>query len=151
MSFRIRAQQLVVKTLTLLLLSTLSFGQAPYLLTDADAIHRIDKHVEVFVDTANVSGVDDVLAGRFQSHFHPNKGNLTFGYLKSTIWLKVTTRESSPDKQWYLEIPAPFLEYVDFYQHGNDSWHHSIAGYYRAHHLREVQHTTHIIPPELTD
>ncbi|HMG90867.1 MAG TPA: sensor histidine kinase [Chryseolinea sp.] len=148
MSFSIRVQQLVAKTLTLLLVSTLSFGQAPYLLTDADAIHRIDKYVEVFVDTSNAAKVDDVLAGEFQSHFYPSHGNLTFGYLKSTIWLKVTTRESSPGRQWYLEIPAPFLEYVDFYQHDNNTWHHSIAGYYRAHHLREVSHTNHVLPLE---
>jgi signal transduction histidine kinase len=151
MSFRIRAQQLVAKTLTLLLISTFSFGQAPYPLTDADAIHRIDKHVEVFVDTSNAADVDDVLAGNFQSHFLPSKENLTFGYLKSRIWLKVTTRESASSRQWYLEIPAPFLEYVDFYQHTNDSWRHSTAGYYRAHHLRDVSHTSHVLPLEFAD
>ena len=148
MSFRIRVQQLFVKTLILLLISTTSFGQVPYLLTDADAIHRIDQYVEVFVDTSNIAGVDEVLAGEFQSHFHPSKGNLTFGYLKSTIWLKVTTRDSSQNKQWYLEIPAPFLEYVDFYQQSSNTWRHSVAGYYRAQHLREVSHTNHVLPLE---
>lgn len=151
MSFPIRVQQLVAKTLSLILMSTLSFGQAPYLLTDADAIHRIDKNVEVFVDTSNVAGVDDILSGQFQSHFFPSHGNLTFGYLKSTIWLKVTTLDSSSNEQWYLEIPAPFLEYVDFYQGKDNTWHHSIAGYYRAHHLREVSHTSHVLPLEFNE
>ena len=147
MSFVIRVQ-LVAKTLFLLLVCTLTFGQTPYLLTDTAAIHRIDKHVEVFVDTANQAGVDDILSGAFQSHFHKSQGNLTFGYLKSTMWLKVSTRLSKPDTKWYLEIPAPFLEYVDFYQRQNDTWRHSTAGYYRAHHLRDVSHTSHVLPLE---
>jgi signal transduction histidine kinase len=147
MSFVIRVQ-LVAKTLFLLFVCTLTFGQTPYLLTDTAAIHRIDKHVEVFVDTTSQAGVDDILSGAFQSHFHKSAGNLTFGYLKSTIWLKVTTRSSKPDTKWYLEIPAPFLEYVDFYQFHNDTWRHSTAGYYRAHHLRDVSHTSHVLPLE---
>ena len=151
MSFPFRIGQLVAKTFSLLLISTLSFGQVPYLLTDAAAIHRIDEHIEVFVDTFNVAGVDDILSGEFQSHFQPSTDNLTFGYLKSTIWLKVSARQSSLNKQWYLEIPAPFLEYVDFYQKTNNTWHHSIAGYYRAHHLREVSHTSHVLPLEFND
>ncbi|HEY5917642.1 MAG TPA: sensor histidine kinase [Chryseolinea sp.] len=151
MSFPFSIGQLVVKTFSLLIISTLSFGQAPYLLADGTTIHRIDKHIEVFVDTSNAVGVDDILSGEFQSHFHSSNDNLTFGYLKSTIWLKVSTRESSLDKQWYLEIPAPFLEYVDFYQKRNDTWDHSIAGYYRAHHLREVSHTSHVLPLEFGD
>lgn len=147
MSLVIRIQ-LVAKTLFLLLVCTLTFGQTPYLLTDTAAIHRIDKDVEVFVDTTNQAGVDDILSGAFESHFHRSAGNLTFGYLKSTIWLKVTTRSSKPETKWYLEIPAPFLEYVDFYQQQNDTWRHSTAGYYRAHHLRDVSHTSHVLPLE---
>ncbi len=72
MSIAFRIGQLVAKTFSLLLISTLSFGQVPYLLTDGSAIHRIDKHIEVFVDTSNVAGVDDILSGEFQSHFHPS-------------------------------------------------------------------------------
>ena len=141
-----RRIRLVAKTLLIVLTCNSVSGQVPYTLTDAAAIHRIDTHVQVFVDTAGNAGVDDILSGEFQGHFHASKGNLTFGYLKSTIWLKVTTRSTSSDTNWYLEIPAPFLEYVDFYQQQNNSWHHAAAGYYRAHHLREVSHTNHILP-----
>jgi signal transduction histidine kinase len=145
MSFLVRVQ-LVAKILFLLLICTLGFGQVPYVLTDTAAIYRIDKHVEVFVDSAGSAGVDDVLSGEFQSHFHLSKGNLTFGYLKSTIWLKVVTRSTASESEWYLEIPAPFLEYVDFYQQQTDTWRHESAGYYRAHHLRAVSHTSHVLP-----
>ena len=145
MSFLI-CVQLVAKTLLLLLICTLGFGQVPYVLTDTAVIHRIDRHVQIFVDTTNSKGVDDILSREFQSLFHASKGNLTFGYLKSTIWLKVTTRSTSSDTKWYLEIPAPFLEYVDFYQLQNNTWHHTTGGYYRAHHLREVSHTSHVLP-----
>jgi len=145
MSFDVRVQ-LVAKTLLFLLVCASGFGQVPYVLTDATAIHRIDKHVQVFVDSANNADIDDVLSGGFQSHFRASTENLTFGYLKSTIWLKVTTRSTSSDTKWYIEIPAPFLEYVDFYQQEYNTWRHSTAGYYRAHHLREVSHTSHILP-----
>jgi hypothetical protein len=42
--------------------------------------------------------------------------SLTFGYLKKPIWLKINTHTLRQNSLWYLEIPAPFLEYVDFYQ-----------------------------------
>lgn len=145
MSFVSRVQ-LVAKTLILLLICPSGFGQAPYVLADTDSIHRIDKHVQVFVDTANAVGDDDILSGEFHSYFHESKGNLTFGYLKFNIWLKVITRSTSSDTRWYLEIPAPFLEYVDFYQQQNNTWRHTTAGYYRTHHSREVSHTSHVLP-----
>ena len=75
MAFVIRVQ-LVAKTLILFLICTPGFGQVPYVLTDTAAIHRIDKHVLVFVDTANEAGVDDILSGALQSNFQASKGNL---------------------------------------------------------------------------
>jgi hypothetical protein len=138
--------QLVAKTLFLLLSYHIGLGQTPYLLSDTATIYRIDKYVEVFVDSASAVNMEQASSPEFAGHFHRSESNLTFGYLKSPIWLKVSTKTASPHTQWYLEIPAPFLEYVDFYQKKGDVWHHSTAGYYRAHHVREVSHTSHVLP-----
>jgi signal transduction histidine kinase len=123
-----------------------SFGQhGPYLLSDTTVAHRLDAHVAVLIDPTDTISVDQVTNPAFQHLFHPSKGGLTFGYLTSSIWLRVKTRTASPGTHWYLEIPAPFLEYVDFYQLQGDTWHHSMAGYYRSQRVREVSHTGHVV------
>jgi signal transduction histidine kinase len=123
-----------------------SFGQNPYALNDTSVVHRLDGHVYVFIDSSDHLSVDEVSSPDFQNRFF-RKGDLTFGYLKSTIWLKVNTQARSFHTQWYLEIPAPFLEYVDFYQKGlQGEWLHSMAGYYRKQSDRAVSHTAHVLP-----
>src|SRR5262245_13417981 len=102
--------------LLLLLPSANSSAQTLYPLGDTAVIHRLDPYVDVLVDPTEGISIEQVVQTSFQHRFQPNKGNLTFGYLKSAIWLKVRTKTLSPHTAWYLEIPAPFLEYVDFYQ-----------------------------------
>ncbi|MFZ6013237.1 MAG: 7TMR-DISM family protein, partial [Bacteroidota bacterium] len=121
------------------------FGQDGYLLRDTSIVHRLDTHVEVFIDPTESLGIDQVSTPEFRQNFQ-TRGNLTFGYLKSAIWLRVQTRTASPQTQWYLEIPAPFIEYVDFYQSSGEAWRHSISGYYRPQSIREVSHTSHVLP-----
>src|SRR5688500_14919371 len=104
--------------LLILITATFCFGQKPFLLADTATTHRLDTHVEVFVNHTDTVAIDQVV--RFQQHFYPSEGLVTFGYLKAPIWLKVKVRAASPATHWYLEIPAPFLEYVDFYQLTND-------------------------------
>lgn len=122
-------------------------GQPFYPLSDSTVIHRVDDAVSYFIDTANEATINHVSSQDFQGRFNPSNGNLRFGYLKPNLWLKVQTRTASPATQWLLEIPAPFLEYVDFYQLTKDGkWHHSRAGYYVRQSSREISHTNHVIP-----
>jgi signal transduction histidine kinase len=124
-----------------------AFCQETYHLKDTSLVHRLDKSVTVFIDSTDLYGIDQILGDTIQSQFTPSKGNLTFGYLKSSLWLKVVTHTSSPRTHWCIEIPAPFLEYVDFYQQQNNKrWHHSQAGYYRAHSVKEISHTGFVLP-----
>src|SRR5688500_14490863 len=124
-----------------------ALAQGPCLLSDTSAVYRLDSHVEFFIDSSDRLSFQQILKGEFQRRFRKSAGNLTFGYLESTLWLKITTRTSSPLTRWMLEIPASFLEYVDFYQLTTESqWHHSISGYYRKHSEREFSHTGHVIP-----
>ena len=120
---------------------------AQYLLTDTTIVHRLDSHVKVFIDSSNNVTFDQILRPELQRSFRTSTGNLTFGYLKSPIWLELQTRTNSLHTTWYLEIPAPFLEYVDFYQRDSlNNWRHSVSGYYRRHSEREVSHTGHVLP-----
>lgn len=123
-----------------------SYGQVPYLLTDTARIHRLDPYAEVFIDPTDSLSIDQIAVPSFQHRFQKSNGNLTFGYLKSTIWLKIIVRSVTPRTNWYLEIPAPFLEYVDFYQlHEDNTWRHSASGYYRSQRERELAHTGHLL------
>lgn len=123
-----------------------SFAQTPYVLDDTTVIHRVDAWVDVLVDPTEGISIEQVAKPAFQQRFQPSGGNLTFGYSRAAIWLKVRTKARSPHTTWYLEIPAPFLEYVDFYQLRDDTWHHSMSGYYRKQSIREVPHTGHVLP-----
>ena len=135
-----------VAATTLLFLSFLSYGQNPVQLQDPSVPYRLDSHVTVFIDPSHDLAASKVLAPEFQNRFQPSDNYLRFGYLKSAIWLKVVTKKVSPDVNWYLEIPAPFLEYVDFYQRTDSVWESREAGYYRKHSLRPVSHTGHVLP-----
>lgn len=120
---------------------------AQYLLTDTSVVHRLDSHVQVLIDSSNNLTFEQILRPEYQRSFGASTGNLTFGYLESPIWLKLETRTDSPHTSWYLEIPAPFLEYVDFYQmDSRGNWRRSVSGYYRRHSEREVSHTGHVLP-----
>ncbi|RAV98490.1 sensor histidine kinase [Pseudochryseolinea flava] len=136
----------VVTVLTLLISTERVSGQAQCALTDSAKIYRLDAFATVFIDSTNTLSIDDVSSPSFQQKFTPSRNDLTFGYTKANIWLKVTTVATHPERDWYLEIPAPFLEYVDFYQHENKVLKHHAAGYYRPQAIRIVPHTGHVIP-----
>lgn len=120
-------------------------AQALLLLAGAENEYRLDAHTDVFIDSTNVLPIDSIIQSSFQHHF-VRRGNLTFGYERASIWLKVSFKNDVPAKKWYLDIPAPFLEYVDFYEQTGFVTKHSQSGYYRPQSVREINHTAHVIP-----
>ena len=121
-------------------------GQEYFSLADSNTVYRLDEHADVFLDSTNAISIEQIVKPGFQKRFKPSTG-LTFGYIKPAIWLKVITKSNSPHTQWYLEIPAPFLEYVDFYQLQHDGgWQHAPAGYYRKQSVKKISHTGHVLP-----
>lgn len=121
------------------------FSQDPIHLQDTSVTYRLDPRVEVFIDDTEKIPAADIVSGNYDQRFSRNKGNLTFGYLKSIIWIKATI-QTDPGTHWYLEIPAPFLEYVDFYETSDGkNWIHSSGGYYRPQSGRTISHTGHVI------
>lgn len=121
-------------------------GQAIYELNHKSKVHRLDRYISVFIDSTDQLTIDQISEENFRNRFTPTDGNLTFGYLKSTIWLRTEIFSGTPEAEWLLEIPAPFLEYVDFYQLTADGiWKQSQAGYYRKQSVREIQHTGHVV------
>jgi signal transduction histidine kinase len=148
--FRLQGLKFVGTTVLILaFLNVICLGQNTYLLYDTSITHKVDNYVAVFLDPTDTITANKITEPRFQHYFKPSGGNLKFGYLTSTIWLKIQTRCALPGTRWYLEIPAPFLEYVDFYQWSNgNTWSHSQAGYYRPHDVRPISHTGHVLPLE---
>lgn len=146
--------KLVIKLLIVIQLSLPLTGvaQDTFELADSAKSYRLDNHVAVFVDHSDTTTLATVSAPSFQSKFVPHRTNLTFGYLKATIWIKMSLKVAHPSTEWYLEIPAPFLEYVDFYQGAPPGkWIQSVSGYYRPQHERTVKHTGHIMELHLKD
>ncbi|MEX1241351.1 MAG: sensor histidine kinase [Cyclobacteriaceae bacterium] len=130
-----------------MLIFNIASGQKNYFLGDPSIVHRLDTHVKVFIDSTDGIPFQRISERDFQTRLKPSKGNLTFGYLESTIWLKLETRTGSPHTRWLLEIPAPYLEYVDFFQlDSGNRWQRSSSGYYRKHSERDISHTGHLLP-----
>jgi signal transduction histidine kinase len=103
----------------------------------------VDAQTGIFIDSTRTLSFDQIK----QQKFHTSAGNLRFGYVWGAIWLKIVARIASPHTQWYLEIPAPFIEYVDFYQRDRQgAWRVSEAGYYRPHSASEISHTGYVVP-----
>jgi signal transduction histidine kinase len=128
-----------------------AFSTVPFLLQDTSITYRLDGNVHVFIDSGKSATINDVIKPEFQVQFLSHAGNLTFGYLKPTIWLKVNMHAASPGTEWFLEIPAPFLEYVDFYQlRGDSSWQHASSGYFRRQSEKQFSHTGHLLPLQRT-
>ena len=134
-----------VTPIVLFFASHWSAGQVAVPLENPATSYRLDSQLQVFLDSTGELSAERITSAEFQNRFHRSE-KLTFGYLQSAIWLKVVTRNAVPGASWYLEIPAPFLEYVDFYQLTNSGWEKSEAGYYRKQRIRPISHTGHVLP-----
>lgn len=100
----------VLVSLGLLVKSTDACAQVE--LSDTTTMYRVDSEVEVLIDSTGILTFDDVR----KLTFPKSNGAFTFGYLKKPIWLRINAHTIRQNTLWYLEIPAPFIEYVDFYQ-----------------------------------
>lgn len=128
-------------------ISSITYAQVNYNLHDDAVSHRLDAHVQIYIDDSENLSYQDILKDDIQQQFKNSSGNLKFGYSKATIWIKFSLKKSSSDAEWLLELPAPFLEFVDFYQLQADStWSHHESGYYRAQSKRVISHTSHLEP-----
>ncbi len=118
------------------------YSQGIYELDQRSKTHRLDSYVEIFIDSGYANTFEEISSPEFQSNFKSNtKEGLTFGYLRPPIWLKLNIKNVSRAR-WFLEIPAPFLEGVDFYKSNTDgTFQHFETGYYFPHHTRGFPHT----------
>ena len=136
----------LIALLLLIYLPEFSHAQEYFQLTDTTLAYRLDANVDVFLDPTHTLNIEQVAKPDFEKNFKHGNG-LKFGYTKMDIWLRLKTKTNSAVTQWYLEIPAPFLEYVDFYQQKPDgSWEHNRSGYYRKQSERKISHTSHVVP-----
>jgi two-component system, sensor histidine kinase LadS len=142
----------LLSVVVILCLSSInSRGQSRHVLSDPQRVYRLDSTVEVFLDHSRSLSFDNIISQNDGVKFQKANGNLTFGYIKANIWLKVQVRTDLPDAGWYLELPAPYLEYVDFYQMKDSAWSHSQSGYYRPQRVREISHTGHVVPLDFSN
>ncbi|NBW35257.1 MAG: GHKL domain-containing protein [Cytophagia bacterium] len=124
---------------------TCAKAQPYYALYDSANRHRVDAYLQILVDETAALKHTDILKDEVQKKFVNSKGDLKFGYTKATIWLKLAIKKTSSEAQWLVELPAPFLEFVDFYQLTNEGkWVHHQSGYYRAQSKRSISHTAHL-------
>jgi signal transduction histidine kinase len=112
------------------------------LTSDQDNI-RLDPAIKVWIDTAHLSFEEVLQADQKLFRSYPS---LTFGYLQEPIWLQIQLKDLGRDTNWFLRIPAPFLEYIDYYQQLDSGWQHSQSGYYLPQSKRIHPHTDQVLP-----
>lgn len=138
------------KALFIYLLFSGFAAQATTHLSDSTASYRLDHNVSIWVDTTHVLTADEIISGHL-SKFYKSTG-LTFGYVDAAVWLHVELSTDSPESPWYLELPAPYVEYVDFYQKNSQgALEHSKGGYYRRQSEKPLPHTGHVLPLKFDD
>lgn len=129
------------------LVSGCVFGQSTYPMPSALNRVRLDDQVEIFVDSSNQLTFNEIEGSAFSERFSRTQGqSLAFGYLPYSIWLRGSLTKDAAGKEWLLEIPAAFLEYVDFYQFEQGTWRATLGGYYRPHRDRGIPHTGFAFP-----
>lgn len=113
-------------------------------LADTTIAYRLDHHVSVWLDSTQNQSIDQIISSGMVN-FRKSTG-LTFGYVNAAVWLHVQLKTDLPKRPWYLELPAPYVEYVDFYQKNSEgTWEHSKAGYYRKQSEKPLSHTGHVL------
>lgn len=110
---------------------------------DGEMNIRWDDHFDILIDSAGRLDFADIQTSAVQAKFQPNtRKSLAFGYTRHTIWLRAALGAPRGNEgEWLMEIPAPFLEYVDFHQQVGGQWQAIRAGYYRPHASRGIPHT----------
>ncbi|MCZ8356073.1 MAG: sensor histidine kinase [Cyclobacteriaceae bacterium] len=107
---------------------------------------RLDNHIQFFIDKSSALSFEDVSNSPHLFQSTQSRG-LVFGYEKKPIWLKVILKNNTIDvKNWVLNIPAPFLEFVDFYQQHNTGWKEVKTGYYLPHNTRPRKYSGFALP-----
>lgn len=138
-----------ILVIAFVLCSAFAESQPLVSLPSGDGRVRLDGQVEVFIDSSNQVTFEQIRTSRFQNKFAVDAdSSLVFGYLPYTIWIRASLANDPAGREWYLDIPAPFLEYVDFYQSGQQGWKGTFGGYYRPHRDRGVSYTGFALPLE---
>jgi signal transduction histidine kinase len=122
-------------------------GKAPVQLkADVESI-RLDYRIEYFIDKTDTLSLDEILTNPDGNTFlSTQKRGLVFGYEPHSIWLRFTIEADAPTRNWLLQIPAPFLEFVDFYEVTGLATQQINTGYYLPHSTRPVKYSGFAFP-----
>ncbi len=132
--------------IALLCIATLRLSaQTNYIIGDPSVTYRLDSVASVFIDETKTLSFDNILSSEHQARFADTDGNLTFGYQDTNIWIRFNIKASDAGKEWLLNVPAPYLEYINFYQLVDGKWRKSESGYYRKK-APEAMYTGHVLP-----
>jgi len=108
---------------------------------------RLDYRLSYLIDYSDTLELDAILAKQDLFRFTPTlPSGLVFGYEPHPVWLKLTLAPNHDNTHWLLQIPAPFLEFVDFYQVVDSVRVEFKTGYYLPHDTRPVRYSGFAFP-----
>ena len=114
-----RPAALVIKLL-LLLLSTLplnTYAQQIIQLTDQQQVYQLGPSLEILEDSTNTLGIEQVSSADFRQQFTASTTLVpSFGYSKSSFWVKFTVHNNSSNtRDWILGQFNANTHYIDLY------------------------------------
>lgn len=116
-------------------------------LKQPDQVYFADALAQIYIDTSASLSLSELNAPENQHLFKsPGKSSLTFGYIKSPIWIRLDLTTALPAAEWYLEIPSPYLEDVQYYQLVQGKRKQVETGYYQPFSSRAIPHVSYVFP-----
>ncbi len=72
-------------------------------------------------DPTRALSIDEVASPERQGDFHPVKGDLSFGFTRDVVWVRLCLRQdAATDVEWRLASRAPYLDDVRLYTRKDD-------------------------------
>lgn len=115
--------------------------------------YNVYPFLEVFEDPAGELGIAEILSPEIQDKFSGHgQGTPSYSYTDSVFWFKWDLTETSPDRQWFLEVKYPLLHDVQFfYPDAGGEYNQVKTGSLLPFNSRPIQNKNFVFPiPELT-
>lgn len=115
--------------------------------------YNIYPYLEVFEDPEGELELGEILSPEFQDKFSGHgQGTPSYSYTDSVFWFKWDLTETSPDRQWFLEVKYPLLHDVQFfYPDAGGEYNQVKTGSLLPFNSRPIQNKNFVFPiPELT-
>ncbi len=118
------------------------------IIDDTFTVIPLSSYAEVFEDKTRSLTINEITTDTLSRQFVPvTKKTINFGYSKSAFWIRYSTLNSfKNDREYFLKIDNPLLNYIKFYQHDGTTYRETVMGDNLPFKSREIKDRNFIFP-----